>query len=140
LGHALEKIGADAFARYRRRLGERVHFVIGKDEHGLKVAQTAAAAGISPQEWSHRIGEEFRAAWASLNVQPDDFIRTTEPRHQDAVVEMIRRMDAAGDLYRGKYAGFYCVGCEAYKTEDELVDGRCPQHPTQEIRWMEEED
>jgi methionyl-tRNA synthetase len=140
LGHALEKIGADAIVRYRRLLGEPVHFVMGMDEHGQKVAQTAAAAGVTPQEWTDRIADEFTAAWKSLHVSYDDFIRTTEPRHSAAVEEMIRRMAARGDLYRSTYAGFYCVGCEAYKTESDLEDGRCPEHPTREVQWMEEED
>lgn len=140
LGHALEKIGADAIARYRRLRGDRVHFVIGMDEHGQKVAQTAAENGRSPQQWTDGIAERFCAAWAALGISNDDFIRTTEPRHRLAVVEMIRRMHAKGDLYRATYAGHYCVGCEGYKTEDELVGGRCPIHPTREIEWMEEED
>lgn len=140
LGHALEKIGADAIARYRRLRGEPVHFVIGMDEHGQKVAQTAAAQAISPQEWTNHIAGDFRATWSALGISHDDFIRTTEPRHRVAVEEMIRRMNAKGDLYRATYAGHYCVGCEAYKTDDELVEGRCPIHPTREIQWMEEED
>jgi methionyl-tRNA synthetase len=140
LGHVLEKVGADAIARYRRLRGKAVRFVIGLDEHGLKVAQTAAAQGVSPQEWTDGIAEAFRSVWASLRISFDDFIRTTQPRHRRAVEEMIRRMGESGDLYRATYAGYYCVGCEAYKTEDELVDGRCPEHPTREIEWMEEED
>lgn len=140
LGHALEKVGADAIARYQRLKGTPVHFVIGMDEHGQKVAQTAAAAEVSPQRWVDRIAEKFRTAWAALDISYDDFIRTTEPRHHRAVEEMIRRMEAAGDLYRATYAGYYCIGCEAYKSEDELVDGRCPDHPGREIQWMEEED
>lgn len=140
LGHALEKVGADAIARFRRLQGREVRFLMGMDEHGQKVAQSAAAAGITPQEWTDGIAAAFSSTWKSLNVSNDDFIRTTEERHKAGVVEMIRRMEANGDLYRGKYAGYYCVGCEAYKSEDELVDGQCPLHPTREIQWMEEED
>ena len=140
LGHALEKVGADAIARYQRLKGVPVHFVIGMDEHGQKVAQTAAAQGVTPQQWVDGIADAFRSAWRALDISYDDFIRTTEPRHRDAVVEIIRRMEASGDLYRGTYAGYYCVGCEAYKSADELVDGRCPEHPTREIQWMEEDD
>jgi len=140
LGHALEKIGADAIARYRRLCGDEVRFVMGMDEHGQKVAQSAEAAGITPQAWTDGVAAEFRAAWERLGISNDDFIRTTEPRHRRAVEEMIRRMEARGDLYRATYAGYYCVGCEAYKAEDELVEGRCPIHPTRDIQWMEEED
>jgi methionyl-tRNA synthetase len=140
LGHALEKVGADAMARYHRLRGDRVHFVVGLDEHGQKVAQTAAANGVSPAEWTDGVAAAFQHAWKTLGISNDDYVRTTEPRHHAAVTEMIRRMEAKGDLYRSTYAGYYCVGCEAYKTEDELVDGRCPIHPTREIQWMEEED
>jgi methionyl-tRNA synthetase len=139
-GHALEKIGADAIVRFKRLQGIPVHFVMGMDEHGQKVAQSAAAAGVEPREWTDRIATAWQASWRSLSISYDHFIRTTEPRHVPAVHEMIRRMTAKGDIYRGKYAGFYCVGCEAYKDEDELVGGRCPEHPTREIEWMEEDD
>ncbi len=144
LGHAVEKIGADVIARYHRRKGEDVHFVIGMDEHGQKVLQSAEAAGVSPQEWVDGIAREFLQAWQVLKISHDDFIRTTEARHHQGVQEIIRRIQAAGDFYQGTYAGFYCVGCEGYKTEDELEadeDGtrRCPTHPSLEIQWMEEE-
>jgi len=140
VGHALEKVGADVIARYRRLRGDEVRFVMGMDEHGAKVAESARERGIDPQEWTDRIADEWRAAWAALDISYDDFIRTTEPRHRAAVEEMIRRMEARGDLYLGTYAGYYCVGCESYKTEDELEDGRCPHHPNREVEWMEEDD
>jgi methionyl-tRNA synthetase len=90
------------------------------------------------------INEQFTAAWERLAISCDDFVRTTQPRHHLAVEEMIRRIEAAGDLYIGRYEGWYCVGCEAFKREDELErDGdsapRCPIHPTREVSWMEEE-
>ncbi|MGH7469942.1 MAG: methionine--tRNA ligase [Longimicrobiales bacterium] len=143
MGHAFEKIGADAMARYHRLKGERVHFLLGMDEHGLKVLQSANAAGITPQQWVDQIAASFQSAWRDLLISNDDFIRTTEPRHQRAVVELIRRINEAGDLYKSSYSGYYCVGCEAFKKEDELevVDGtqRCPLHPTREIAWSQEE-
>jgi methionyl-tRNA synthetase len=156
LGHALEKIGADAMARYRRRNGEAVHYVIGMDEHGLKVLQSSQERGITPQEWVDEIAQKFATAWAELHLSHDDFIRTTEPRHHRGAQELVRRMMAAGDLYTSTYSGYYCVGCEAYKTEDDLepLEGepgpddpgperaarlRCPLHRTRELRWMEEE-
>src|SRR5690606_13618867 len=110
------------------------------DEFGLKVAQTAAANGVTPQEWTDGIAAEFTAAWQALEIANTDFIRTTQPRHRGADEEMIRKMQAKGDLYRDTYAGFYCVGCESYKSESDLVDGRCPEHPSLTIEWMEEED
>ena len=144
MGHAIEKIGIDAMARYRRLKGDTVHFLIGMDEHGLKVMQSAEAAGISPQQWVDSMAEQFRSTWQRLGISNDDFIRTTQPRHRRAVEEIIRRIDRAGDLYRGRYEGYYCVGCEAFKRDDELVkqDGaapRCPLHPTREVVWTEEE-
>jgi methionyl-tRNA synthetase len=148
IGHALEKIGADAIARYHRLKGEAVHFVMGMDEHGLKVLQSADAAGVSPEAWVDEIAAAFRDSWARLDISYDDFIRTTEPRHRRAVEAMIERLEAAGDLYTASYAGFYCVGCEAFKREDELIPEpgdqsgpalRCPIHLTRELEWMEEE-
>ena len=144
MGHAIEKIGADAMARYHRLCGEDVHFVIGMDEHGLKVLQSAEAAGMSPQQWVDGIAAQFESAWDRLSISHDDFIRTTQKRHYAAVTEMIRRIEAAGDLYRGRYEGYYCVGCEAFKRDDELLkqdEGppRCPIHPTREVVWTAEE-
>jgi methionyl-tRNA synthetase len=144
LGHAIEKIGIDAMARYRRLAGRRVHFLLGMDEHGLKVQQSAEAAGISPQQWVDGIAERFQAAWQRLGISNDDFIRTTQPRHRHAVEEMVRRMAVAGDFYRGSYEGYYCVGCEAFKREDELVrdageELRCPVHPSRTVQWTREE-
>ena len=145
IGHALEKIGADVVARYQRACASEVRFVIGMDEHGQNVLQSAEAVGMTPQEWVDEIAEAFTSTWERLGISHDDFIRTTEERHHRAVKEMIRRIDASGDLYRGSYSGYYCVRCEAYKSADELRPGpgggeelRCPLHPSREIQWMEE--
>ena len=151
IGHALEKIGADVMARYHRLKREDVHFVVGMDEHGLNVLQSAQLEGVSPQELVDDLATRFEGTWTRLSLSNDDFIRTTQPRHHAAVNEMIARMQSAGDLYRGTYAGFYCVRCEAYKTEDDLepvpagepdpagLGWRCPLHPTRELSWMKEE-
>lgn len=144
LGHAVEKIGADVMARYQRQKGGKVHFVIGTDEHGVKVLQSAQAAGVTPQEWVDRISGRFRETWDRLAISYDDFMRTTEPRHRVTAQEIIRRMRANGDVYRGRYEGYYCVGCEAFKRDEELTrdEGgtiRCPLHPTRTIEWTEEE-
>ncbi|CAN5763500.1 methionine--tRNA ligase [soil metagenome] len=144
MGHAIEKIGIDAMARYRRLHGEQIHLLIGMDEHGLKVLQSAEAAGVSPQEWVDRLAARFQTMWSRLGISNDDFIRTTEPRHRPAVEEMIHRLNASGDLYKSRYEGHYCVGCEAFKRDDELVrdEGqtpRCPVHPTRQVVWTEEE-
>jgi methionyl-tRNA synthetase len=144
MGHAIEKIGIDAMARYRRLQGKAVHLVVGMDEHGLKVLQSAEAAGVSPQDWVDRVAGLFQRAWERLHISNDDFIRTTQPRHRPAVAEVIRRIDAAGDLYMGRYEGHYCVGCEAFKRDEELVRAadqpvRCPVHPTREVIWTAED-
>jgi methionyl-tRNA synthetase len=139
LGHAFEKIGADCVARYRRLRGDQVHFVIGMDEHGQKVAQAAEEAGVSPQVWVDGIAARFRAAWSELDISHDDFIRTTEPRHTRAVQELFRRIQERGHVYEGIYRGYYCVGCESFKLERDLDGaGRCPLHPTLETKWVEE--
>ncbi len=138
IGHAYEKIGADCIARYRRLAGDQVHLAIGMDENGQNVAQAAEKAGVSTQAWVDAIAAKFQDAWRALAISHDDFIRTTEPRHVAGVRELLERIRAGGHIYEGTYAGYYCVGCENFKREKELVDGRCPDHPTLAIRWVEE--
>ncbi|MFQ5890236.1 MAG: class I tRNA ligase family protein [Gemmatimonadota bacterium] len=139
VGHAFEKIGADVIARYRRLRGDDVRFVIGMDEHGQNVAQEAAQRGMEPQALVDELAELFASAWRRLEISNDDFIRTTEPRHAAAVTALLERIRAAGDLYLDRYAGYYCERCEAFRKESELVEGRCPWHPTRDIVWTEEE-
>ncbi len=131
LGHTLEKVGADCVARYHRLKGEQVHFVMGMDEHGQKVAMAAERAGASPQEWVDRISQRFESTWRRLHCSHDDWIRTTEPRHHAAVTEFLRRIQEhhPDDLFLGEYEGLYCVGCEEFKQEAQLQDGRCIEHP-----------
>ena len=139
LGHAFEKIGADAIARYRRLAGDDVHFVIGMDENSQTILQPAAEAGIPPEEWVERLAGVFRDAWEVLEIGYDDFIRTTEPRHARAVLEMVERTRVAGYIYEGTYEGYYCERCEAFKQEKDLVDGRCPEHPDRDVIWTKED-
>jgi methionyl-tRNA synthetase len=138
IGHAFEKIGADAIARYRRLRGDRVRFVIGMDEHGQNVVQAAERAGLEPAAWVDRLAETFQRAWRELAISHDDFIRTTQPRHRRTVEALLRRILDHGYISPGTYAGYYCVGCEAFKLDKDLEDGRCPLHPTREIKWLEE--
>jgi methionyl-tRNA synthetase len=138
LGHAFEKIGADCIARYRRLCGQRVYFVIGMDEHGWKVAQAAEENGTDPQKWVDGIAAKFVAAWKELSISHTDFIRTTEERHKRTVTELWRRIQDASFVEPRVYSGYYCVGCEAFKLEKDLEDGKCPDHPTREIKWVEE--
>ncbi|HXE56619.1 MAG TPA: methionine--tRNA ligase [Gemmatimonadales bacterium] len=141
LGHALEKVGADCIARYRRLRGDAVWFLMGMDEHSQSVVQAAAANGVSPQEWVDRMAERFARFWSRLHCSHDDWIRTTEPRHRRAVQELIRRIRQRNpdDLFRGVYEGLYCTGCEEFKQESQIVDGRCVEHPTLELVPTREE-
>ena len=139
IGHAYEKVGADVIARFRRLTGQDVHFVIGMDEHGQKVAQEAEAQERSPQELVDELAARFEGVWKRLSISHDDFIRTTEPRHKNAVQALVRRIRDTGDLYRDRYEGYYCTGCEAFKREADLEDGRCPIHPSREVAWTDEE-
>lgn len=138
LGHAYEKIGADCVARYRRLRGHDVRFVIGMDENAQNVAQAAEAAQMTTEAWVDEIAAKFRDAWRELRISHDDFIRTTEHRHRRAVEELLRRIQVAGYIAEGVYAGYYCVGCEAFKSEKDLENGQCPLHPTRRITWVEE--
>ena len=128
LGTAYEKIGADVLARYHRLAGDDVFFLMGNDEHSQNVAAAARRQGLDPLAYCDSMEPRFRAAWASLEISFDDFIRTTEPRHVAAVTEILTRVKDAGDVYQGKYEGWYCVGCEAFVPEKDLVEGNCPNH------------
>ncbi len=138
-GHAFEKVGADVIARYRRSLGDDVHFVIGMDEHGQSIAEEAERRGVEPQVLVDELAGLWAGVWKRLEISNDDFIRTTQDRHRRAVEAIVAGMQASGDLYIDRYAGFYCIRCERFRKEDELVDGRCPFHPKREITWTEEE-
>lgn len=128
IGHAYQKIIADILARWHKLQGEDVFFLTGTDEHGKKIQETAEKAGKSPKEFVDSESLKFKEAWSSLNIQPDRFIRTTDADHEKFVQEVIKKCYDAGDIYKGEYEGLYCVGCEAYYTEKDLVDGKCPLH------------
>ncbi|HEY2064734.1 MAG TPA: methionine--tRNA ligase [Gemmatimonadaceae bacterium] len=140
LGHAYEKIGADAIARYRRLRGDDVHFLIGMDEHGQKVEQTAAQLGVTPQALVDQLAEAFAAMWKRLGISYDQFIRTTDPKHKAGVQALIERIfeHNPDDFYEKAYEGWYCVGCESFKQDNEIVDGHCVLHPTRTLEWVEE--
>ena len=137
LGHAYTTVAADALRRYHLLRGHEARMLTGTDEHGLKIERSAADAGKTPQAFVDEMSGRFRAAWPELAVEPDDFIRTTEPRHIALVQEIWRRVEANGDLYLGSYEDWYCVGCESFKTEKELLPGNvCPLHlkPVEKVR------
>jgi methionyl-tRNA synthetase len=138
LGHAYTTIVADAMARYRRLAGDDVWFLTGTDEHGDKIAQAAAKAGMTPLALADQNSAAFRETWRVLGISNDDFIRTTEPRHTKVVQAILQKLWDAGEIYLGTYGGNYCFGCERFYTEKEIVDGKCPDHQT-ELTWIEEE-
>jgi methionyl-tRNA synthetase len=130
LGTAYEKIAADVIARYKRLAGCDVRFLMGNDEHSQNVYRRARELDLEPATYCDRMAQQFRTVWATLDISFDDFIRTTEPRHRRAVETLVRRSFDAGDIYEGVYEGWYCVSCEAFKQDKDLVDGLCPIHQT----------
>ena len=140
IGHAYTSVAADVVARYHRLRGEEVFHLTGTDEHGLKLQRAAEAAGVDPQAWVDEMEPKWREVWARLQIANDDYIRTTEPRHEKAVRKLLQDVHDNGrdDIYLGTYEGLYCVSCEAYYTEDDLVDGNCPIHGRPVERVTEE--
>ena len=137
IGHAYTTIAADVVVRHRRQRGEETFFLTGTDEHASKVARVADEQGLSPQEYADRIVDRWKELPRRLNVSNDFFIRTSDEQHKTFVQDFIQRIYDAGDIYQGVYTGLYCVGCEAFKTESELVDGLCPEHGIAP-EWIEE--
>jgi methionyl-tRNA synthetase len=142
IGHAYEAIATDAIARFERLDGKDVFFLTGTDEHGLKMKQTAAKEGLTPRELADRNTKRFREMAGLLGLSNDDFIRTTEPRHHAASIEIWRRMEKAGDIFLKNYGGWYSVRDEAYYNESETTVGddkvrRGPQGTP--VEWTEEE-
>jgi len=135
LGHALEKVGADAIARYRRLCGDQVRFLMGMDEHSQSVIQAAQRGGVTPREWVDRMATTFADYWRRLECSNDDWIRTTEQRHVRGVVALLERIQQQrpDDLYVADYEGLYCTGCEEFKQPAQIANGRCIEHPTLEL-------
>ena len=136
LGTAYEKVTADVIARYKRLAGFDTRFLMGNDEHSQNVYQRAREQGLAPLAFCDRMETAFRDVWRRLDISFDDFIRTTEDRHRAGVTALVSRLIESGDVYEGFYEGWYCVSCEAFKQEKDLVDGACPVHqrPPQWIR------
>jgi methionyl-tRNA synthetase len=128
LGHAYTTVAADFVCRFRRLQGRPVHFLTGTDEHGQKVLQAAEARGLAPREWADEVVPRWTDVWKALDISYDDFIRTTESRHEQPVQRFVQALYDRGDVYLGTYEGLYCVGCEEFKVPDQLVDGKCPLH------------
>lgn len=139
IGFALEIVHADIQARYQRLLGRDVFFSTGTDEHGQKIFQIATKEGRDVQEYVDHFARQFGKLKEALNLSYGAFIRTTEDRHTEAAQELWRRCEQAGDIYKKKYKGLYCVGDEMFLKETDIVDGKCPNHPNMEPIEIEEE-
>lgn len=126
IGHCYTTIIADAMARYKRLTGYDVFFQTGTDEHGEKIEKKAQEAGVSPKEYVDKIIENAKDLWASLGISYDYFIRTTDKEHELAVQKIFKKLYDQGDIYKGEYKGLYCVPCESFWTESQLIDGKCP--------------
>lgn len=141
IGHAYTTLVADVFARYYRQMigADNVFFLTGTDEHGAKIAQAAKKNGLEPQEFVDKVSEQYQQTWGKLDITYDYFFRTTHPDHTRIVQELLQKIYDKGYIYKAQYKGLYCIGCEKYVTENEIVNGRCPDHPTTELTQQEEE-
>ncbi len=139
IGTAFEKIGADVQARYRRQEGYAVHFLMGNDENTVKVSRRAEELGRDVKEYCDDMARQFQEVWRALDISFDDFIQTSEPRHHAACQKFIQKVFDAGHIYKGGYEGWYCDGCEAFKTDKEVKEagGLCPAHLKAPIRRTE---
>lgn len=137
LGSTYTNVVCDSFARFHRQRGDDTFLLTGTDEHGEKIAEAAAAAGVSAREFVDGVSATFRAVWDSVGIGYDHFMRTSDPHHVAFVQDVLARIHANGDIYFGAYSGLYCVGCERLYTEKELVDGLCPQHLTKPVEVSE---
>lgn len=126
IGTAYTTVASDAMARYKRARGFDVRFLTGMDEHGQKIQEKAQEAGKDPQAYVDEIADAAKKLWAMMDITNDDFIRTTEKRHEEMVEKIFAKFMENGDIYKGHYEGLYCTPCESYYTETQLVDGKCP--------------
>ncbi len=130
IGTGYTQVAADFICRFRRLQGRRVHFLTGTDEHGQKAERSAEAAGMKPKEYADSMIPAFTEVWKMLDISNDDFIRTTEERHEKAVAAFAQDLHDRGEIYLDTYEALYCVGCEEFKQPDQIVDGLCPLHGT----------
>ena len=128
IGHAYTTIAADVLNRFQKMMGSKTYFLTGTDEHGDKIVQAAEGAGLDPKSYADRISQLFRDTWPRLAISNDHFIRTTDIEHVRVVQYILQKVYDAGDIYFSTYKGLYCVGCERFYTQRELVDGKCPDH------------
>ena len=138
IGTAYTTVLADSMKRYQKLKGKDVYMLTGTDEHGQKIEEKAKEQGKTPQEYVDKMASDAKKLWETMKIDYDDFIRTTEKRHVDIVQKIFDRFMEQGDIYKGQYEGWYCVPCESYFTETQLVDGKCPDCG-REVKLMKEE-
>ena len=139
IGHTCTTLVADFLARYHRLNNRQVFFLTGTDEHGLKVAQAAAKKNLSPQKFCDQVSTRFQKIWKKLNISHDYFVRTTDLKHKKIASQIIQKIYDKGDIYQDTYEGLYCIGCEKFLTETDLVNDRCPLHPPEKTIHQKEE-
>ena len=137
IGNVYDAVVADAIARFKKLQGYDVYFQTGTDEHGIKIQEKAEAASVSPKEYVDNISSVVKNIYDMLNIDYDDFMRTTDEDHEKCVQKIFKKMYDKGDIYKGEYNGLYCTPCESFWTESQLVDGKCPDcgrevHPQSE--------
>ncbi|MEA2088985.1 MAG: methionine--tRNA ligase [Patescibacteria group bacterium] len=138
IGHAYTTIAADVLARYHKIIGDKTFFLTGVDEHGASIEKKAKKANLDPKKFADKISAEFQLTWDELDISNDFFIRTTEAKHKKTVQNALQYLYDNGDIYLGKYEGLYCKGCEQYKSEKDLIDGKCPDHQKNPEKISEE--
>lgn len=139
IGHTSSTVVADIIARLHRQNNENVFFLTGTDEHGQKISEAAKKQNLKPLDYCDKISATFEEAWRKLNIGFDFFIRTTDIRHEKIVTDLLQKIYNKGDVYKDKYEGLYCVGCEKFLTETDLIDDKCPLHPPEKTVWKSEE-
>ena len=138
IGNTYEIVLADAIARYKRLKGYDVYFQTGTDEHGMKIEDKAKEVGKEPKEFVDEVATEIKRIWDLMNTSYDEFVRTTDPKHEKVVQHIFKKMYDQGDIYKGEYKGLYCVPCESFWTESQLVDGKCPDCGREVVEQSEE--
>ncbi|MFZ5982348.1 MAG: methionine--tRNA ligase [Patescibacteria group bacterium] len=128
IGHAYTTVATDTLARFHKTLEDNTFFLTGTDEHGLKIQKKAQEAGKEPQDFVNEISQEFKNLWDSLGIEYSNFIRTTDAQHKETVRKVLQALYDKGAIYKGEYEGLYCVGCEQFLHEKDLIDGKCPDH------------
>ena len=126
IGNTYEVVLTDAIARFRRQVGQDVYFLTGTDEHGQKIQQESEKLGIAPQAYVDNVAGQIREIWDLMGASYDGFIRTTDEQHEKVVQKIFKKLYDQGDIYKSEYEGWYCVPCESFFTESQLVDGCCP--------------